>query len=117
MKLLANENFPISSVHLLREWGFDIYSIGLDNPSISDEEVMEIAIRLGRTSITFDKDYGELIFNKGFRPPQGVIYLRFEPLCPEHPAEIIKQIIGTGDLLFEHHLTVIDEGRIRQRRY
>jgi hypothetical protein len=43
LKFLANENVPISSVKALRIGGFDIKSIGMDNPSISDEEVMNIA--------------------------------------------------------------------------
>jgi len=44
MKLLANENFPLASVKFLANRNFDIKAIGIDNPSISDKEVMEIAI-------------------------------------------------------------------------
>jgi hypothetical protein len=44
MKLLANENFPYPSIFYLREKGFDILSIGMDNPSIKDAEIMAIAI-------------------------------------------------------------------------
>jgi hypothetical protein len=34
MKLLANENFPYASIFYLREKGFDVSSIGIENPSI-----------------------------------------------------------------------------------
>lgn len=75
MKLLANENFPIKSIQYLRSKGFDITSIGADNPSIQDYAVMTIAIQEGRTILTFDRDYGELIFKHNYKPPKGVIYL------------------------------------------
>ncbi len=64
MKLLANENFPLRSVSYLREKGFDIKAIGVESPSIKDREVMEIAMREDRLILTFDRDYGELIFRQ-----------------------------------------------------
>jgi len=117
MKLLANENFPLDTVFLLREWDYDVYSIGLDNPSISDEAVMEIAIAQQRTILTFDRDYGELIFRRGYRPNAGVIYLRVEPIYPEYPAEVVRRLLESGDFRFENALTVVDENRVRQRSY
>ena len=44
MKLLANENFPLSSYHILKDKGYDIKHIGIEVPSVSDREVMEIAM-------------------------------------------------------------------------
>ena len=72
MKLLANENFPLKSILYLRSKGFDISSIGTDNPSIQDHEVMTIAIEEDRTILTFDRDYGELIFKQNYKPQKGV---------------------------------------------
>ncbi|MEQ8472314.1 MAG: DUF5615 family PIN-like protein [Marinoscillum sp.] len=65
MKFLANENVPITSVNYLKSMGFDITSIGVDDPGISDEHVMTLAIEQDRTIITYDSDYGELIFKHG----------------------------------------------------
>jgi predicted nuclease of predicted toxin-antitoxin system len=76
MKLLANENFPLASINYLKVKGFDISSIGLENPSIKDSAVMEIAIKEGRTILTFDRDYGELIFKYNYKPEMGVMFLR-----------------------------------------
>ena len=75
MKFLANENIPITSVNALKVAGFDVAAIGIDNPSISDVQVMEIAIEESRTILTYDSDYGELIFKYGYKPPEGVIFL------------------------------------------
>ncbi|MEM8569237.1 MAG: DUF5615 family PIN-like protein, partial [Bacteroidota bacterium] len=76
MKFLANENVPISSVNYLKSEGFDITSIDLDDPGTSDDHVMNIAIKQDRTIITYDSDYGELIFKHGFKQKAGVIFIR-----------------------------------------
>ena len=40
MKLLANENFPLASVNVLKEAGFDINAVGIECSGILDEEVI-----------------------------------------------------------------------------
>lgn len=57
MKFLANENFPRASFRILRAEGLDIEHIGETNPSVSDEEVMKMALQEERIIITFDNDY------------------------------------------------------------
>ncbi|HEV2830859.1 MAG TPA: DUF5615 family PIN-like protein, partial [Hanamia sp.] len=59
---------------LLRSLGYNITSIGEDNPSISDRAVMEIAESEQRIILTFDRDYGELIYKYNYKPSQGVVY-------------------------------------------
>jgi predicted nuclease of predicted toxin-antitoxin system len=68
MKLLANENFPYNSVKYLMGKGFDIKSIGMDYPGITDKEVINLAIEENRTILTFDRDYGELICRFNLKP-------------------------------------------------
>ena len=80
MKLLANENFPLTSVQFLRSKGHDVLFVGEDFPGISDEEVLEVALKEKRTILTFDRDYGELIFKYQKRLPKGVLYLRWRHL-------------------------------------
>lgn len=65
MKFLANENIPRISVLLIRNTGYDIVSVGDEFPGISDPEVIAFANAEERTIITFDSDYGELIFKHG----------------------------------------------------
>lgn len=64
MKWLADENFPYPSFHLLLQHGQDVVHVGTDFPSISDERVLEICREEGRILLTFDRDYGELIFRQ-----------------------------------------------------
>lgn len=117
MKLLANENFPILSVLYLRNKGFDISSIGTDNPSIQDHAVMAIAIKEERTILTFDRDYGELIFKHNYKPKEGVIYLRLDAYKAEDPGMLVEELINNEEYDFRNALTVVDKNGIRQRRY
>lgn len=117
MKFLANENFPLRSTQYLEKLGIDIRAIGIDCPSISDREVMEIAIRENRTILTFDRDYGELIFRYNYKPQAGVLYFRFKRFKPEFPAEYLIGLLENGKIAFEGMFTVVDEELIRQRKY
>ncbi len=117
MKLLANENFPYASIYYLREKGYDVLSIGIDNPSIMDSEIMNIAINEGRTILTFDRDYGELIFRYNYKPEKGVIYLRLAEYKPHEPGLIVEGILTDIDIDLTRALTVIDKTGIRQRKY
>ena len=93
-KLLANENFPMPAVRLLRAAGVDVETVSDIMPSASDEEVMAYARRERRWIVTFDRDYGELVFRKGLAPPPAIIYLRQESYPPEKPAEIVRGILA-----------------------
>jgi predicted nuclease of predicted toxin-antitoxin system len=117
MKLLANENFPQASVRYLRDKGYDITAIGEDNPSIKDDVVMSIAMQENRTILTFDRDYGELIFKHNYKPAKGVVYLRIFEYEPLEPSVLIERLIFQGDIDFDNALTVVDSNGIRQRKY
>ena len=117
MKLLANENFPLKSILYLRGKGFDITSIGTDNPSIKDNVVMGIAIKEERTILTFDRDYGELIFKHNYKPKKGVIYLRLDEYKADEPGKMIEELINKKEYDFDNALTVLDRNGIRQRKY
>lgn|GEM_PF-1770272 len=47
-KLLADENIPRSTVNTLRGRGYDILSLWDLKPGMSDEEVVDLAIRESR---------------------------------------------------------------------
>jgi predicted nuclease of predicted toxin-antitoxin system len=117
MKLLADENIPLKSILYLRSKGFDITSIGTDNPSIQDKIVMTIAIEEERTILTFDRDYGELIFKHNYKPKKGVIFLRLDEYAADEPGRIIEELITKEAFDFENALTVLDKNGIRQRKY
>jgi predicted nuclease of predicted toxin-antitoxin system len=68
----------------------------MDNPSIMDAEIIAIAISEERMILTFDRDYGELIFRHNHKPEKGVIYLRLDEYEPEQPGRIsLKKLLQT----------------------
>ncbi len=118
MKLLANENFPLISVNALRNNGYDVISITELSPGISDVKVMNWAIESNRTILTFDKDYGELVFKKNFRPSQGIIYFRWNTVQSDELSNYCLSLLSNRSISFNYTLTVIDDdGDIRQKRY
>ena len=117
MKFLANENVPIASVNYLKSKGFDIISIGIEYHGTADEDVMKLAMEQDRTIITYDSDYGELIFKHGFKPTAGVIFIRQQPVEPLETARIIDRLTTNPDLSFERTLTVVDSNTLRQKKY
>jgi predicted nuclease of predicted toxin-antitoxin system len=114
VKLLANENFPGPAVRLLRETGADIAWASESMASAPDVEVLARARAECRWLLTYDRDYGELVFSRGLPPPRAVVYLRQEPYPPTRPAELILQLMaepGRVDGLF----LVVSERAIRSR--
>ncbi|MBI3510334.1 MAG: DUF5615 family PIN-like protein [Bacteroidetes bacterium] len=117
MRLLANENFPLASTIFLRGKGHDVIAIGSDFLGFTDVAIITLANADQRTILTFDADYGELIFKLGLKPAKGVIYLRLQEFSPSEPGEIIHTIIADPDFNAENTLTVIERDGIRQRKY
>lgn len=116
MRFLADENVPLSSAVLIRNQGWDIRHIAEDCPSEKDSAIMKIAKEEDRIIITFDKDFGELIFKHLLPSPPGIIYLRFEPYYPTEAGEIILTLLKTAQINFSGRFTVIRrDGHIRQR--
>lgn len=115
MKFLANENIPLPSVFGIREGGWDIVSVTEEASGSSDEKVLDQAHRQGRIVLTFDRDYGELIFKQKASIPAGVVYFRFDPDYPREVGEIILLLLGKG-MIFENYFTVLTRENIRQRR-
>jgi predicted nuclease of predicted toxin-antitoxin system len=114
MKWLADENFPILSFKILLLEGWDIRHIALTEPSIDDADVMNRAIAEERIILTFDSDFGTLIFKKGYHP-LGVVYFRLSGFSAGQPAQILLNLEKERILSFESYLTVISEEGIRQR--
>ena len=111
---LANENIPKKSIDLLREKDVDIKSIGETSAGISDNKVITIAQKEQRTILTFDKDYGYLIYKKNIAFSAGLIYFRFIPERPDSVGELLIKLISSG-VVFKEYFTVIHSGSIRQK--
>ena len=85
--LLADENVHrLIVAHLLRD-GHEVVHVADLAPSISDEEVLALAVEREALLITNDRDFGELVF-VGASRHAGVLLLRLAELPP--PFEVVR---------------------------
>ncbi len=94
--------------------GHDVLAISEVSPGITDQAVLGLAREETRILVTFDRDYGELIFHRGLPVPAGVLYLRFAPASPDEAAEYIGQVLANG-IALEGYFTTGDRDPVRQR--
>ncbi|MDT7896896.1 MAG: DUF5615 family PIN-like protein [Armatimonadota bacterium] len=113
MKFLADENFPMASVRILRAQGHDVLAISEISPGANDFEVLQWAIREQRVVLTFDRDFGVLVFRRRLSGVAGVVLFRSVPQTPEEPALELLRWLGAGVNL-EGKFTVLEPLRVRQ---
>jgi len=112
--LIVNENFPAPSVQWLRERGVDVLAVSEAMPGASDEAVLAKACETGRWLVTFDRDYGELVFAEKSAAPQAIPYLRQEAVPPGRPAEWVLALLDDPETAIGH-LMVAGERTVRRR--
>ena len=112
MKFIADENIPLKVVKRLREEGLDITSIIEIKVGMKDEEIAKLSEREKVVIITFDKDFGEIIFKKLIKP-YGVILLRISPKSVDYISNFLKWLLIESKIEFERKLVVVREDKIR----
>ena len=112
MRLLANENFPGLAITAIRSRGHDVAWIREDSPGISDHAVLSRATAEERILITFDKDFGELVFRLGLNAPSGIILFRIPPDSPSFVAHTAVTVLESWTN-WAGHFSVVDETRVR----
>lgn len=115
MRFLADENFPLPSAHLLSAAGHDVVAVSPETPGLPDEIVLARAVREGRILLTFDRDYGDLLYFRGSQPPEGIVYFRFAPSSPEEPAEYLLSLLDQLGSSLPGTFIVAERDRVRQR--
>ena len=86
-----------------------------ERPGISDHRVAAWGHAEGRVVVTGDRDLGELLVRERVPPPAGLVLLRFIPVTPTPPGEVVAGRAARSDLTLEGRLTVVDARKIRQR--
>ncbi|PSR55810.1 hypothetical protein AHMF7605_21070 [Adhaeribacter arboris] len=117
MHFLANENFPMPSIRELRATGLLVKSITEDSPGITDKQVIEIAQGESLIILTFDKNYGELIFKYNLSSPPAVVFFRYKGTTPDFAGKLLQQLVQENTIKLQNTFTVIEENNIRQGQY
>lgn len=109
MRYLADENFPVSVIRALRAAGHDVVSIAEDSPSIPDYTVLSRSVRENRVLITYDKDYGKLVFDDREPADCGIVLFRFRDSPSESQIRFMVSVLDNeGD--WPGRFTVIRTG-------
>ncbi len=90
IKLLLDENFPLPAVRKLKLTGWDIQAIAETHASIDDREVLLLACTSARWLVTFDRDFGELIYGQQLAAPPAILLLRVQHYSPTEPASWVE---------------------------
>lgn len=114
---LANENFPRPSIILLRENGYIVKSIQEDYSGIDDVVVIKMAQEQNLIILTFDRDYGELIFKYAKDNPPSVVFFREKGSHPAFAASSLLTLLIGQKIFLAGAFTVIESDNIRQRFY
>jgi predicted nuclease of predicted toxin-antitoxin system len=115
MKFLADENFPQPALEALRKAGWNVFSIAESCPGISDDEVIAVWASQERVLLTFDKDFGELVFRRGLSAVSGVVLSRVTPESPDDAAGVALALAESQPDL-AGTFCVVTRDRIRVRR-
>lgn len=111
-KFLANENMPGAAVEASCLAGMDITWVRDISPGLSDDAVLALAQAEGRVLLTFEKDFGELAFERGKTAVPGVILLRPRLRSPEHVARFTVALLNQS-IDWTGNFSVAQEGRLR----
>ena len=71
---------PRSAGRVLADAGHDVVYIADMAPMADDRQVLALARLQQRVLVTFDADFGELLYQRQVPPPPAVIYLRLHPI-------------------------------------
>jgi predicted nuclease of predicted toxin-antitoxin system len=115
MRFLADENFPRPALLALREAGNDLRSVTEDSPGLSDEEVAELCEQDQRVLLTFDKDFGEMVFRRGLSAGAAIVLFRFVPKSAMEALEVFHSLIKTG-VLVPGVFCVVTRDKVRTRQ-
>ncbi len=102
----------MAAVESLREQGHDVAWVRIEAPGSTDLEVIERAEEENRLILTFDKDFGELIFRLGKVASNGVILFRIRAPSAEYVAKTAVAALDSRTD-WEGHFSVVEDDRIR----
>lgn len=110
---LADENTPLYAVKQLRKEGCKIISVAEEFAGSSDEKILELSSGNKWIIITFDKDFGELIYKQKSGKPYGIILLRITPKSPAYILQLLKWLLLQANISFEGNFVVVNKDKVR----
>src|SRR2546423_636431 len=103
---------PGQAVRAARAGGFDVTWMSELAPGSDDDSVLARALGERRVLVTFDKDFGKMVFRRGMSGSCGIILLRPRLRSPDSLARFIVSVLSQP-VNWEGHFTVAREGSLR----
>lgn len=114
--IVADESVDARIIKSLISQGYDVYSIVVESPGITDLNVIRVAFERNGFIITEDKDFGdELVYRKGHSI--GSLLLRISDLPIEKRIELIESTFALHKDQMRWSFSVLTSKKLRIRRY
>jgi predicted nuclease of predicted toxin-antitoxin system len=112
-RYLANENFPAGVVAWLIGQGDDVVHAAQTLAGEPDTVILQTALDQDRILVTFDHDFGELVFRQRHPPAPGIVLFRLHQLPPDI---LVASLDGffAGKPALRGYFTVVSPGQYRQ---
>ena len=110
--LLLDENMPRSVGRALAGAGHDVAFAADTEPAADDRSVLALARAGQRMLVTFDADFGDLVYQQREPAPPAIVYLRMHPIDTAVAAEMVLQALAESPL--EQFVVCTRQGRRRR---
>ena len=114
MNILADENIDRSIIQFLRALGHDVYSIRESSPGTDDAAILQTGLATDRVILTFDLDFGELVFHQHL-PTLGVVLLRIGAPSPDDLLARFQDCWPTIEQHAQGKFIVVSKDKLRIR--
>lgn len=114
MMVLADANIEAIVVDWLRLLGHDVVWAAELPPSTPDTELIELANKEGRFLITYDRDFGELVFYRK-QIAHGIILLRSDASLQADRLALIQRHWTSIEAQVTGHFVVVSDRSLRIR--
>jgi predicted nuclease of predicted toxin-antitoxin system len=114
MKLLIDVSAGHAVAEALRNQGHDVLAVRDRDPTMPDIDILAWAVADDRLVVTFDKDFGELVFRSG-QAHSGVLLLRLESARNDEKVRVANEIFNNFADQLIGKFSVYQDGRLRIR--
>lgn len=109
MRFLLDENVPFDLLRALEGRAHTVQHVAQVSAQELDEHVLARAVREQAVLVTFDSDFGRLIFYERHTSPPGVIYLQSHSHGAAQTVEVFLNLLDAGDLDVLGRFIIIDQ--------
>jgi predicted nuclease of predicted toxin-antitoxin system len=114
MLLLADENFPRSTVEALREDGHDAIWARTNAPGAKDPALLEWAEAEGRLLLTLDKDFWQIAVQRPTPISRcGVVLFRLHPAVSERLTPLVRKALRVTGEGWQGQISIVTMDSIR----